>query len=377
MFLGAIGLTVAWTASGRAAPPADIAEVPDVAVEAPVYKLNLPDTPYRYANIDLPAHFKTSNARALDNTPANNQLTDDGATLGRVIFYDKRVSSSNTTACASCHHQKNAFTDPERFSKGHEGKRVDRHAMALGDLRYYSRGRFFWDERAPTLEAQVLMPMQSKVEMGADLNKLVTLMSKDAKYPELFSKAFGTKEVNKDRISKALAQFIRSMVSYQSKYDEGLIKANGVRNNFPNFTAQENAGKTLFLQRCANCHMTGGQSAHFFMNQTLNNGLDNDTRKTDGGVGDITLRGNDVGKFKSPSLRNVEFTAPYMHDGRFDTLEKVIEHYSSGVKQHPNRDGRVRNFNFSAAQKASLVAFLKTLSDTHFITDPKFSDPFQ
>jgi cytochrome c peroxidase len=154
------------------------------------------------------------------------------------------------------------------------------------------------------------------------------------------------------------------MVSYQSKYDEGLIKANGVRNNFPNFTAQENAGKNLFLQRCANCHMTGGQSANFFMNATLNNGLDNDTRKTDGGVGDITLRGNDVGKFKSPSLRNVEFTAPYMHDGRFDTLEKVIEHYSSGVKQHPNRDGRVRSFNFTVAQKASLVAFLKTLSDT-------------
>ena len=168
------------------------------------------------------------------------------------------------------------------------------------------------------------------------------------------------------------------MVSYQSKYDEGLAKTRVVRAEFANFTAEENRGKTLFLDRCANCHMPGGQSAHFFMDRPRNNGLDGDIRKTDGGVGDLTLNKTQMGLFKSPSLRNVEFTAPYMHDGRFKNLDEVVEHYSKGIKQHPNLDGRLRQpFNFNAGQKASLVAFMKTLSDRTFVTDPKFTDPFQ
>src|SRR5262245_31043738 len=176
----------------------------------------------------------------------------------------------------------------------------------------------------------------------------------------------------------ALAQFRRSMVSYQSKYDEGVAKADSVRDDFENFTAQENRGKSLFLGRCATCHLPGRQSAHFIMNRPLNNGLDRDATRSDGGVGDITLNGREVGLFKSPSLRNVEFTGPYMHDGRFDTLEKVIDHYSGDVKPHPNLDGRARRArNLNARDRAALVAFLKTLSDHRFITDPKFSDPFQ
>jgi cytochrome c peroxidase len=340
-------------------------------------KLTLPDTPYRYADIELPAHFKTPAAQRLDNTPRDNRITDAGATLGRVLFYDTRLSSSNNTACAACHNQKHAFVDPNRFSKGHQGKLTDRHAPSLVDLRYYQRGRFFWDERAPTLEAQVLMPIQSKLEMGNTLTALMDTLIKDAHYPNLFEKAFGSQEITAERTAKALAQFLRSMVSYQSKYDEGLTKARVVRVDFPNYTSAENRGKTLFLDRCANCHMSGGQSAHFFMNRPLNNGLDSEVRKTDGGVGDLSLNPAQVGLFKSPSLRNVEFTGPYMHDGRFKTLEEVIDHYSAGVKQHPNRDGRVRNFNFDRSQKAALVAFLKTLSDPAFISDPKFSDPFK
>jgi len=168
------------------------------------------------------------------------------------------------------------------------------------------------------------------------------------------------------------------MVSHQSKYDEGLAKAESVRAPFENFTAEENRGKSLFLARCATCHMPRGQAAHFIMNRPLNNGLDADFTKSDGGVGDITLAGGQVGLFKSPSLRNVEVTAPYMHDGRFTTLEAVIDHYSKDVKAHPNLDRRLRRRgNFSDSQKAALVAFLKTLSDRNFITDPKFSDPFQ
>jgi cytochrome c peroxidase len=245
-------------------------------------------------------------------------------------------------------------------------------------LRYYQRGRFFWDERASTLENQVLQPIQSKLEMGSDLTKVLEILASDEQYPALYEKAFGSQEITRERTARALAQFLRSMVSYQSKYDEGLTKTRVVRADFDNFTAEENRGKVLFLDRCANCHLPQGQSAHFFMNRPLNNGLDLDIRKSDGGVGDLSLNKAQVGLFKSPSLRNVEFTGPYMHDGRFKTLEEVLDHYTRGIKQHPNLDGRLRRpINFDASQRRAVVAFLKTLSDRQFITDPKFSDPFQ
>ena len=340
--------------------------------------LRLPETPFHYAGIDLPAHFKTQAARRFDNTSSDNPLTDNGATLGRALFYDTRLSVNNTIACGSCHEQKRAFSDPKRVSKGFEGQLGDRNAMSLVNLRYHPRGRFFWDERARSLEQQVLMPIQSKVELGQDLNRLVEILSRDGRYPELFRKAFGDSAISRERIARALAQLVRSMVSYQSKYDECLAKASSVRSDFEGFTAQENRGKTLFLRRCANCHMPRGQAAHFIMIRPQNNGLDADPKNNDGGVGDLTLNGPQVGLFKSPSLRNVELTAPYMHDGRFATLEAVIDHYSTGVKRHPNLSGRLRRrLNFTTEQKAALVAFLKTLSDKKFITDPKFSDPFQ
>jgi cytochrome c peroxidase len=340
--------------------------------------LRLPDIPDKYTVLDLPAHFRTPAARRFDNTPFDNPVTDAGATLGRVLFYDTRLSANNTIACASCHQQSRAFVDRERFSKGFEGKPTDRNSMSLVNLRYYPRGRFFWDERARSLEEQVLMPIQSRTEMGQDLTRLTALLSADAYYPELFRRAFGDAEVTQGRIARALAQFVRALVSYQSKYDEGRAKARSVRVDFDNFTEQENRGKTLFLRDCAICHMPPGQDAHFFMNRPLNNGLDADYKTADGGVGDITLNAADLGRFKSPSLRNVESTAPYMHDGRFATLEAVIDHYSGDVKRHPNVDPRVRRrLYLSTLDKAALVAFLKTLSDPKFVTDPKFSDPFR
>jgi cytochrome c peroxidase len=341
-------------------------------------KLVLPDPPHPYADIDLPAHFKTPAAQRFDNLPRDNRVTDAGAALGRVLFHDTRLSASNNTACASCHHQKHAFVDPNRFSEGHQGKKTDRHAPSLVELRYYPRGRFFWDERASSLEDQVLKPIQSPLEMGNTLPKLMEALVKDEHYPELYEKAFGSKSITPERTARALAQFLRSMVSYRSKYDEGLAKARLVRADFDNFTAEENRGKNLFLDRCASCHLPGGQSAHFVLDRPRNNGLDADIRKTDGGIGDMTLNTAQVGLFKSPSLRNAEFTAPYMHDGRFKTLEEVVEHYSRGIKPHPNADGRLRRpLNFNRRQEASLVAFMKTLSDRHFINDPKYSDPFQ
>src|SRR5262249_42652249 len=156
------------------------------------------------------AHFKTSAARRFDNTPRDNPVTDAGATLGRVLFYDTRLSANNTVACGSCHHQSRAFTDGKRFSKGFESKFTDRNAMSLVDLRYYTRGRFFWNERAKTLEDQVLMPIQNKTEMGQDLTRLVEILSKDDKYSDLFHKAFGDSEITPRRISRAVAQFLRS-----------------------------------------------------------------------------------------------------------------------------------------------------------------------
>jgi cytochrome c peroxidase len=373
----AIGLGLALLTSSRAeTPPRGTVNRPEVKPSTE-RTLRLPETPYHYADIDLPAHFRTQGARRFDNTPRDNPVTDNGATLGRVLFYDTRLSANNTVACATCHLQSRAFSEPNQFSQGYEGKFTDRNAMSLVNLRYYARGRFFWDERARTLEDQVLMPMQSKTEMGQDLGTIVKIVSEDEHYPELFKKAFGTPEVTSERISKALAQFLRSMVSYESKYDEGLAKARSARTDFPNFTSQENRGKTLFMNNCATCHLPGGQEAHFTMNRPLNNGLDADVKKSDGGVGDISLNSRDLGLFKSPNLRNVELTAPYMHDGRLATLEAVIDHYTREVKNHPNLDGRARRRNLSANDKAALVAFLKTLTDQKFITDPKYSDPFQ
>jgi cytochrome c peroxidase len=262
--------------------------------------------------------------------------------------------------------------------------------MPLTEARFYSRGRFFWDERARTLEAQVLMPIQSKIEMGQDLTKLFEKLATLPEYPELYRKAFGDSKVTKERTSRALTQFVRSLLSYRSKFDEGMSQVRSSDDDFPNFTREENRGKSIFMNRCASCHMPGNQDAIFSTQNTQNNGLDADAKVADLGVADVTFDRNRAGHFKSPSLRNVEYTAPYMHDGRFAKLEDVIEHYSTGIKLHPNLDGRLRNaggppganrqsrgFQFSTGEKAALLAFLKTLSDPKFITDPKFSDPFE
>lgn len=390
--LAAVFLSVA---PSRAQPRPEVAPLPK-EVAAKARTLRLPEKPYRYADLELPAHFKARAVRDLDNTPRDNPITDAGATLGRVLFYDARLSANGTIACASCHKQKHAFSDPgNKFSKGFEGKQTDRNAMPLVEARYYSRGRFFWDERARTLEEQVLMPIQNKVEMGHALPKLFDALAAAPEYPELYKNAFGDSKVTKERTAKALAQFVRSLLSYQSKYDEGVVQVRSRNDDFPNFTREENRGKAVFMQRCATCHMPGQQDAVFSAQNTQNNGLDADINVPDLGVADVTLDRNRVGHFKSPSLRNVEYTAPYMHDGRFAKLEDVIEHYSTGIKSHPDLDNRLRNlgaggppgapgtqprargFQFSNQDKAALLAFLKTLSDPKFISDPKFSDPFE
>jgi cytochrome c peroxidase len=338
--------------------------------------LKLPDTPYRYAKVELPGYF-TQTGQNHDNTPPDNPITDDGATLGRVLFYDTRLSANNTKSCGSCHVQAHAFADATSFSKGLHGGLTDRRAMPLVNLRYYQRSRFFWDERAGNLEEMVLLPIQNRIEMGQDLKRLVDTIARDAQYAALFERAFGDRDITEQRVGKALAQFVRSIVSYQSRYDEGRGRAQSARDDFENFTRQENRGKALFLRNCGTCHMKDGNE-HFLVPTPANTGLRGNDAIADGGVADVTLKPTDLGSFKSPSLRNVEVTAPYGHDGRFATLDGVIDHYSDNAILDPNVGYMipVGPLNFTTSEKAALIAFLKTLTDRTLLTDPRFSNPF-
>jgi cytochrome c peroxidase len=368
-------------------------EVPEEPEKESV--LNLPPTPYNYATLNLPAHFTTnapgplpSSILGTDNSPAANPVTNDGATLGRVLFYDKNLSANGSIACASCHKQDKGFSDDAVLSIGFNGGTTGRHSMTLINARYYQRGRFFWDERAATLEEQVLMPFQDPVEMGMTLEQVLNKVKEQSYYPELFQKAFGSQEVSTDKIAKALAQFVRSIVSYSSKYDLGRAMVNTPGAPFPNFTAEENQGKNLFFQPipnggggCFGCHTT---EAFISANPgPQNNGLDASST-SDLGAGSVFPNPIFVGRFKTSSLRNIALTAPYMHDGRFATLEEVIEHYNSGIKAHPtlspaltNPNGNPVRLNLNNAQKSALIAFLHTLTDESVSTEVKWSNPFK
>ena len=358
--------------------------------------MNLPETPFDYASLNLPSHFTTNVAgqplptsiNGTDNTPATNPITNDGATLGRVLFYDKKLSANGTIACASCHKQDKGFSDDATLSPGFNGGSTGRHSMTLINTRFYQRGRFFWDERATTLEEQVLQPFQDPVEMGMTLQQVVSKAQEQSYYPELFQKAFGSTEISSDKIAKALSQFVRSIVSFSSKYDIGRAQSASPGANFANFTAEENTGKNIFFQTipngggaCFGCHTT---EAFVSANPgPQNNGLDL-TSTTDLGAGSVFNNPIFVGRFKTASLRNIELTAPYMHDGRFATLEQVVEHYNSGIKSHPtlspaltDANGKPVQLNLTSAQKAALVAFLKTLTDKSVSTETKWSNPFK
>ncbi len=288
--------------------------------------MNLPDIPFNYAALSLPAYYTNGPVANTDNTPNDNAITSQGATLGRVLFYDKNLSLNNTIACANCHQQQFGFSDPLTLSDGFEGGKTGRHSMTLINARYYNHGHFFWDERAETLEDQVLMPIQDGVEMRMTLDSLVKRLATLDYYSELFTEAFGDNSITEDRISKALSQFVRSIVSYNSKYDISRAQVNNPNDDFPNLTARENLGKRIFLGPiggCAACHGTDA----FIAPEARNNGLDATT--TDLGIAGVTGNANDEGKFKVGSLRDIANHAPYMHDGRFSTLAEVVEHYNS------------------------------------------------
>jgi cytochrome c peroxidase len=337
-----------------------------------------------YANPVLPAYYDATVA-ALDNTPNNNPINDRVATLGRVLFYDKRLSVNDTTACASCHQQANGFDDPNRFSTGFSGTAfTSAHAMRLGNIRYYRPGTMFWDKRAASLELQVSQPIIHPVEMGFDathggINALLTKLAASTYYPDLFTLAFGNSAITEARIQQALAQFTRSMISAASRWDTAYAQVfNAAAPNrnlnvaLPGFSASEELGHQLFMTGpgqggagCAACHQppTFGLAAN-----SLSNGLD----------------ANETKIFKSPALKNVGLSRAFMHDGRFSTLEQVIEHYNSGIQNGPALDNRLKTpggaplrLNLTQNEKAALVAFLLTLNDNNLTTDAKFSNPFK
>ena len=343
--------------------------------------LNLPVIAFSYTSSGIP-----SGLESLDNTPYGNPLTDQGATLGRVLFYDPTLSSNSTISCGSCHIQSKGFADNKRFNQGLNGELLKRNTPSLINLRF--QGSFFWDTRESLLEEQVLMPVLDHVEMGySDMDEVVAKLKTREYYPLLFKAAFGTEEITAERISKALAQFLRAMNSFESKFDEGLNAAGAMFYDFPNFTGTENQGKKLFRSHCASCHrepLFNTSNNYYWDNGDptgFNIGLE--VEYADKGIYWVTNDSFDLGKFKQPSLRNVALTAPYMHDGSLNTLESVINHYSDSLEDHKFLSSTLssgsgpNNMEFSEMEKYALVEFLKTLTDEEFLTDEKFSNPFR
>lgn len=345
--------------------------------------LNLPSEVANYANPLLPAFFYNQFVVNQDNTPSNNRVTDWGATLGRVLFYDKQLSKNRTISCASCHQQKNGFTDTAKFSIGFEGRVTSRHSMALANATYYSNGRFFWDERATSLEEQVLEPFTDEIEMGMTMPEIVQILKSSEYYPILFENAFGTREINEIKVAKSLAQFLRSMVSYNAKYDIGRAQVDNRLSDFPNFSKDENGGKNIFMTNrivnCFGCHNTDV----FISDNARNNGLN--TLSADEGTYVHTGNLRDKGTFKSPSLKNVALRGRFMHDGSLTSLREVIEHYNSQIKPNANLDPHLRDvntdlpvrMNLTEDEKRQLELFLHTLTDNTLLTDDKYSNPFK
>jgi cytochrome c peroxidase len=322
-----------------------------------------------HLNIELgagatPYRFTFSQFFPRPDMPRDNPLTEEGVELGRRLFLDTRLSANHAQSCASCHRPGAAFSDDRPVSRGADGAEGTRNAMPLLNLAWKSS--FFWDGRAATLREQVLQPITNPVEMHETLSNVTAKLAADPEYPAMFARAFGPGKITADRVARALEQFLLTRVSYDSKFDR-------VLNGQAKLTDEEQHGFELFHTEydpahgqygadCFHCH--GGP---LFRSQDFaNNGLD--AEPADAGRGAVTGRAGDRGKFAVPSLRNVELTGPYMHDGRFQTLEEVVEHYCTGMKRSATLDPNLAKHPdggvpLSAGDKRALVAFLKTLTD--------------
>ncbi len=322
--------------------------------------------------------------------PPDNPLTEESVRLGRMLFYDPRLSGNNTVACATCHRQQLAFTDGRRTSVGISGKPLAFNSMSLANL-LWGPQRFFWDGRAATLEQQALVPVQHPDEMGQDLDDLVQELARDPRYVELFAAAYG--EISPASIARALGSFERTLVSANSRYD-GFLRGELT------LDAQEELGRKLFMAHpdvkvqlrggnCIDCHsqfLTSGFATGF--DGFSNNGLDAEPALLPG-LQRTTGEARHRGMFKVPTLRNIALTAPYMHDGRFATLGEVLHHYDSGIHasstlspliaeaSNRSRDAAEPiSLHLDPGEQAAIIAFLHTLTDESFVSDPQLSDPF-
>ena len=349
-----------------------------VVFAGPVDPPEIPLVPTRYrgGSLDLPRHLTVmsvpdaaTSAEAIASK--QNPVTDAGATLGRVLFFDPRLSANDGVSCASCHQPAAGFGDTARFSRGFDGRFTRRHSMALGNVRFSAGRGFFWDQRAKTLEQLVLMPIQDSVEMGMslpDLNRKLQLLDY---YPPLYAAAFGTPEINTERTARALAQFLRAMVTSNSPFD----RAFATSNDTPDLSTLDPLAREGFVEfrslGCRSCHFDWSQ----IVSGAMNTGLD--SISADSGAGRAM--------FRVPSLRNVAVRGRYMHDGRFTSLDEVIDFYSDRVQLNASLDPRLRErqspaprrLNLSARQRSALKAFLHALTDSAFLTAPEFSDPFK
>jgi len=312
----------------------------------------------------------------------DNALTVQGVKLGRMLFYENMLSRDGSQNCGSCHRHKHAFSDTNTFSIGVDGFPGGRQAMAVFNMAW-NTNEFFWDGRAHLLRDQSLKPIQDSLEMAETLDNVVAKLSASQMYRDQFMRAFGSDEITSEKMSLAMEQFMNSIVSVESKYDKYL------RGEIT-LTPSEQRGRRLFFAEynqffpdssgadCAHCHTP----KNFANNQYMNNGLDTDASVLDDiGREKVTMDPMDRGKMKVPSLRNVALTSPYMSDGRFNTLEEVVDHYNNGLNSSATLDPALANtmttgLMLDAQDKVDLIAFLKTFTDEDLMTNPNYSDPF-
>lgn len=298
---------------------------------------------------------------------SGNPVTKNGVELGRKLFYEGRLSRNNTISCGFCHIQENAFTHHgHTVSHGVDDRTGIRNAPPVQNMAFLKR--YMWDGVIHNLNEQPVIPITNEDEMDSSMPDVISKLSSDSKYKKLFKEAYGDESITGERVLKALSQFMATMISADSKYDR-------FKQGKENFSSQESQGMNLFQQKCASCH-----SGALFTDESFRNtGMYYNTQFKDAGRYRVTLNQNDWMKFRVPSLRNVEYTAPYMHDGRFYTLDAVLNFYSDQVEDNLNLDPQLRQnghtgIAMNAQEKQFIIAFLKTLSDKNFITDPKFAE---
>ncbi|WP_299709832.1 cytochrome c peroxidase [uncultured Tenacibaculum sp.] len=320
-------------------------------------------------SLDIPKLF--SDKLIAPVIPSTNPTTQEGVALGKKLFFDTILSNDNSISCASCHDPAKSFTDNLQFSEGVNNSLGTRNSMPLFNLAWNFDERFAWDGKEFGLESQAFEPVTNHLEMNSDWKEVANKLKNHFEYPTLFKQAFGDVEIDSTLVVKALAQFERTLISGNSKFDRFL-------NNEVQLTPEEQNGFNVFMEEskgdCFHCH--GSENNPLWTdNQFHNNGLDETF--TDLGLGAISGDPNDNGKFRTPSLRNLAFTAPYMHDGRFATLDEVIDHYSEGLKNSATIDPLMKKVaqggvGLTDQDKADLKAFLLTLTDTEFVNNPNF-----